>query len=417
MSEQSAFDVNVVGHRFDGTSPDLVRSPSNVAPIGQISHAPGAAWLPLAAINPLFIAEWHDLAGDAAEPNAFAEAWFALSGMRHCDRARQVRLAVVRDERGALIGTMPLAVSARLGRLPLRTLGDWRHANCFLGAACVRADNVDAFWTILLQGLSRFDQRARAACFGDIAEGGVLHAGLLRACRSLRLPIVTETRSQRAMLATDLDAEAYWEASVRPKKRKELRRQWARLAEQGELSAARLAADADPEPWIEEFLALEASGWKGAEGSALVSRSDTAAMVRDALSGAYARGQLDISALRIDGRAIAMLVQLIGIGAGGQRAGFSFKTAFDEAYARFSPGVLLQRESLSLLGERNLAWFDSCAAQDHPMIDSLWRERRTIVSLSMPLPGATNRMLFSAAQRAKSLWHSVKHLLPAKPRP
>ena len=140
-------------------------------------------------------------------------------------------------------------------------------------------------------------------------------------------------------------------------------------------------------------------------------------MVRDALSGAYARGQLDISALRIDGRAIAMLVQLIGIGAGGQRAGFSFKTAFDEAYARFSPGVLLQRENLSLVGERNLAWVDSCAAQDHPMIDSLWRERRTIVSLSMPLPGATNRMLFSAAQRAKSLWHSVKHLLPAKPRP
>ncbi|MBK8375584.1 MAG: hypothetical protein IPL18_12200 [Sphingomonadales bacterium] len=51
---------------------------------------------------------------------------------------------------------------------------------------------------------------------------------------------------------------------------------------------------------------------------------------------------------------------------------FSFKTAFDEDHARFSPGVLLQIENLKLLEKAGLDWCDSCAAQDHPMIDSLW---------------------------------------------
>jgi hypothetical protein len=35
---------------------------------------------------------------------------------------------------------------------------------------------------------------------------------------------------------------------------------------------------------------------------------------------------------------------------------FSYKTAFDERYARFSPGVLLQCENLSLLARPEIDW-------------------------------------------------------------
>ncbi len=119
----------------------------------------------------------------------------------------------------------------------------------------------------------------------------------------------------------------------------------------------------------------------------------------------HARGQVAITALRLDGRAIAMLITLLS-----GRTGFSFKTAFDEDFARFSPGVLLQRESLDLLELHRLDRIDSCAAPDHPMIDSLWRERRAIVRLLLPLPGARNRLLFAAARMAQRLWHAGKSL-------
>lgn len=75
---------------------------------------------------------------------------------------------------------------------------------------------------------------------------------------------------------------------------------------------------------------------------------------------------------------------------------FSFKTAFDERYARFSPGVLLQRANLSMLADPDVAWTDSCAAADHPMIDHFWRERRVIGRLSVGIGGALRRQIFAA---------------------
>jgi hypothetical protein len=73
---------------------------------------------------------------------------------------------------------------------------------------------------------------------------------------------------------------------------------------------------------------------------------------------------------------------------------FSFKTAFDERYARFSPGVLLQLENLAMLEREDIAWCDSCAAADHPMIDSLWMERRSIGRISIAIGGTTRRAAF-----------------------
>ncbi len=73
---------------------------------------------------------------------------------------------------------------------------------------------------------------------------------------------------------------------------------------------------------------------------------------------------------------------------------FSYKTAFDEDFARFSPGVLLQLENLAMLDRKTIDWTDSCAASDHPMIDSLWEERRPIGRLSVAIGGAGRRALF-----------------------
>jgi hypothetical protein len=74
---------------------------------------------------------------------------------------------------------------------------------------------------------------------------------------------------------------------------------------------------------------------------------------------------------------------------------FSFKTTFDEAYSRFSPGVLLQCENLLMLDRDDVAWTDSCAAQDHPMIDHIWRERRAVGRISIAIGGKLRRAAFA----------------------
>ena len=72
--------------------------------------------------------------------------------------------------------------------------------------------------------------------------------------------------------------------------------------------------------------------------------------------------------------------------------GWSFKIAHDPDYARFSPGVMIELELTRLtLDEKRFTRVDSCAQEDHPMIDKLWAERQTLRHWNMPLPGIGNR--------------------------
>lgn len=358
-----------------------------------------------AALSTTAIAEWDALCSASGEANVFALPWMLLPAFAFLNASDDASLAIVRDATGRMIGMMPLITAPRLGRIPISTVSDWCHPNSFLSPISIVAGAETMFWQAMIPVLTQLAPSARQFAINAIAKDGAVHRGLLAAAAASNMPIAIERQFQRALLAPTVDAETYWDAAVRPKKRKELRRQWNRLGEEGVITMGRLASGGDVAPWIDEFLALEASGWKGRGGSALASSPATDQFMRAALASAHTTGSLCFTALRLDGRAIAMLITLTS-----GDAGFGFKTAFDEAFGRFSPGVLLQRESLDILVERNLAWIDSCAAPDHPMIDSLWRERRTIISLSMPLPGRANRILFGAAQVAKAVWAVAKSI-------
>jgi hypothetical protein len=119
-------------------------------------------------------------------------------------------------------------------------------------------------------------------------------------------------------------------------------------------------------------------------------------MFHQSLHGAAARGRLERLTLSLDGAPIAMLATFLT-----PPGAFSFKTAFDERYGRYSPGVLLQRENLAILGRADIAWSDSCAAADHPMIDHIWRERRAIGRLSIAIGGSLRRSVFALLARVE----------------
>ena len=91
--------------------------------------------------------------------------------------------------------------------------------------------------------------------------------------------------------------------------------------------------------------------------------------------------------------------------------GFTFKIAFDEHYARFSPGVLIQIENLQLLERADIAWTDSCAIENHPMINSLWTERRSIVRVTIPRAGRGRRLVHAAARTLETASAAVRRRL------
>jgi CelD/BcsL family acetyltransferase involved in cellulose biosynthesis len=164
-----------------------------------------------------------------------------------------------------------------------------------------------------------------------------------RTSQTLYLPIDAST--------ADKSAQPPWLAGTRPKFRSHLRRAKRQLEEQGTLELKHYSA-ADPEA-LEKFYVLEASGWKGAEGTAIKCDPRTRQFY-DAIAQAAARdGYLSLDFLELNGKPIAghFAFNLRG-------RYFLAKAGYDEAFRRHGPGQLLVNEILAQTPERGLREFD-----------------------------------------------------------
>lgn len=354
----------------------------------------------LSAIPESWSEPWDELAANASEPNPFAERWFSAPGFRHLLEDEGGRMIAVWGEHGGsaiLLGLLAVAVVARYGRWPLRHVENWLHHNAFLGTPLVRRGREAEFWSSALGALDSAPWARGFFHLSFLGEGGPVHCGLAEAAARLGRPCDTVARRERAMLSGNVSPQAYFEAAVRTKKRKELRRQRARLGDLGEVAISRLAWAEDAEGWCEDFLALEASGWKGESGSALACDANTEAFFREMFRDGFAAGRLEAIRLDLDGRPIAMLANFIT-----PPGAFTFKIAIDEEYGRFSPGILLTIENYRMLERPEIAWTDSCAREFNAMINSMWMERRSIIRVSVPLSGAGRRAAFAATRTAEN---------------
>lgn len=339
------------------------------------------------------------IAARSVDPNPFARAAMLRSAIDAGLGDSSPVIAEVSDCGGDGVALFALAPIRRYGRAPIRSVTTFRHPNGLLPPVAIRADTEASAWGALIDRLGA-QFRAAQFCVAELPSETATARGLEIAALARNLPLRAHDAHARAMIDTDRGAADYWDEAVRAKKRKELRRQWSRLGELGEL-AVDLAVEAHGPGWIERFLALEASGWKGSARSALASADATSRFCLDGFRAIHQAGRVAVTAITLDGRDVAMLVTLVE---GGDA--FTFKTAYDERYARFSPGVLIQRESLPRLLDCRRT--DSLAVADHPMIDSLWSERRAVASYALPLPGLAPRLQFHAAHAATRAWHSAK---------
>src|SRR5262249_37049195 len=187
---------------------------------------------------------------------------------------------------------------------------------------------------------ARSDPRGAALINFDFVSGdGPFHQLLVDYLHDERnLHLVLESFN-RALLRKRESAEAFLNAALSTGYRKEMRRLRKRLGEAGRLEARVLRAQDDLELWLEQFLQLEASGWKGraGENSAIGLHEREIAFFREVTREAWRRRRLQMPGLFLDGRPIAMTVNFLA-GDGG----FHFKIAYDETLARFSPGVQLE---------------------------------------------------------------------------
>jgi hypothetical protein len=155
--------------------------------------------------------------------------------------------------------------------------------------------------------------------------------------------------------------------------RKKMRQDWNRLSAAGAVDIVN-----DPaaiEEATEVFLAMEAAGWKGRQGTALLSKPADATFARRFLKNLAAERKASVALLRLDGRPIAAQVLLYA----GDMA-YTWKMAFDEAYAKYSPGALLVDRLTEQLFDAGIAAIESCSPEGGFM-ERVWQGRRPTIDL------------------------------------
>jgi hypothetical protein len=314
------------------------------------------------------------LSNRALEPNVFFTGRFLAPAMPRLDD-REVNFALLRDQnetRSRLRLLMPFSVEKPGFAVGPSIIRVW--ANSFAPLGTPLLDGEDAAETLdnLLEGLAARGLRLPGILvLPDLRLNGIF-ARMARAVAIGRnLPIATTNPYLRPMLQSEEDPTVYLRQSVSSSHMREMRRQWRLLEEQGNVAYNVSRQPRDIHIRFEEFLALEAGGWKGKKRSALVTDRYHTAFAREAISNLAAIDAVRIHSIDFNGKSIASTVVLM---MGGEA--YTWKTAYDEAYARYSPGKLLMAELTEWhLDDANIVRSDSCAVPDHPIMSRFWQER------------------------------------------
>jgi len=321
--------------------------------------------------------EWDALSSSATEPNIFYERWMLLPALEHL-ATEPVRIVLVWDSAGSLIGLFPLAQDQGYRRLPILSSRLWKYAHCFLCTPLIRAGAEEECLSQFLNWASSGDEAGRLLRFETVAGDGPFYQALTKVLAAEKRGNEELDAYHRPVMQTSLPVEEYLQQSLSAKQLRNLRRTKKRLSELGTVDHKVLSSDASLTEWIEHFLLLEQSGWKGKEGTALACNGNERMFFEQAVREASERKQLLITALELNGEPIAMDTAFIS----GSLC-FGFKCAYDDSFATYSPGKLLHLENVKmLLTHPNVRSFDSCMSPDGAA-NCPWNERRLIKSITV----------------------------------
>lgn len=338
--------------------------------------------LPAGEALALYETQLRDLNQRALAPNllhegsTLAPALKFLDDQSHC---LEVIMAWQRSDGGShakpenrrLVGWLVVHRAHVFAGFGFSYLRNWLHLYSYMGHPIVDRDNADAALSALFdQALVKAGASGRLL-MSNVPGSGLIYDAIMRVSHDKNLLIHEIGRHQRAAMITDLSGDEYLKSALSAKKRKEFRRLKNRLGDLGELKFESWQDGDNIAAWVEDFMDLEIAGWKGRKQTAFNNRQNWAEFLKASTTNLAKSGHCKIWRLTLDGKTIAIT---IAHHAGHQ--GWLTKIAYDEAYAKYSPGVLLVLEVTRIIADdAQITEFDSLAIPDHPMINHLWREK------------------------------------------
>jgi CelD/BcsL family acetyltransferase involved in cellulose biosynthesis len=337
------------------------------------------------------VPQWKRLAQCTLCPNVFYEPQLLIPAWKHIRGAGDVLrvVAVWGRQRNAkrpipvLCGLFPLRLSAGPSWLPWRCAELWQHIHCFLNTPLIRSDASDETLTAWFDCLQQ-RRGTRLVNLNNVPGDGPLHHAMINALQTDRWKYLVKKVSGRALYVRRESSDQFMEQWPR-KRRQEINRLERRLGERGKIAVDEFQIGDDAASWGAQFIQLEACGWKGTDGTAISNNPSHARFLTEAMIALAEENRLMALTLRVDGEPVAMKINFLT-----HRGGFAFKIAYHPAWARYSPGTILEKINVIKLHQHpTIDWMDSCAAANHPMINPLWPDRRLIQSWAISMGGAS----------------------------
>lgn len=320
--------------------------------------------LSISDLGPRDLAAWRQLGATSVSPNPFFEPDFVLPATKAWG-VDDVGMLIVRD-RADWLAAVPVRKVHSWRRTRGRFLTAWRHDYCYLSNPLVADADAEAILATLVRG--GVQETGRLAIDWIDVDGP-----LDRALHSAAI-VVTVEQFERAALCRREDGD-YLE-TLSSRHRREYRRKLRRL--ESELGTLTLRDDSHDPAAYTRFLELESSGWKGAAGTgtAMACRPGHGEFFIEICKRLAGTGRLELLSLASEDRIVAMQSNFTF-----QDMTLAFKIAFDEQYARFSPGIQMELANIDHFHANGWTWSDSCSSPENATLNRLWSGRRQLRSI------------------------------------
>ncbi len=344
------------------------------------------------------VEELDHLCARTVEPNVFFNPRFLAPAMPRLED-REVRLAVIRDggdSRSRLRLLVPFSVERPILSMGTPIMRTWANPFGPSGTPLIDRDDpvgvIEDFFAMLSRSHLNLP---KVLALPDMRLDGPTASLLRTAAEARGLMLITTSEVERPVLQSDLDGEDYLKNALRPHHYRGFGRLKRRLGETGHLEHTVARGPEQIRHAIENFLTLEAAGWKGRERTAMAVDRYRAAFAREAVHRLAERDLCRIHSLELDGRTVASLIVFVE-----QGVAYTWKTAYDESLSAYSPGTLLMIEvTKQHLDDPNITITDSCAVPDHPVMSRLWTERRRVGTFIVGLTPDSDRLARQAASQ------------------
>ncbi len=300
--------------------------------------------------------EWNALARQSPNYSPFISHEWLVEWITAFVASHRLNLYMVYDKQDRLVAGLPLLeLREKGGGLAFRVLQFTANSHSFRSSVLIDQNGrFEEIFAFLWKALNERHKIDYLKCREFISDDSPVFLALQSSLESQGLTYSLEEVKTPPYLQLEKDWETYF-ADRRGHFRRNLRRRMRNAEKKiGPIKHIPLNRESgDLEDLLQRGLSLEHSGWKGKQGSSILSNSTTSRFYFRIAEVFKNQGKLFTSCVYFGDLLVAFNLSIVDDG-----TFYLLKVAYDESYSKFSPGQIMMYYLLQMAYEQGWRRFD-----------------------------------------------------------